>query len=775
MKLHIATTRKTLQLPAIIAIFNMALSAQTDFDYQLTRQQVNKVILIGDWKPDEISMWKQLIDSEGIYQHGFVIFDRVGLTDALGRAFGIRSSEDFMAFERWLIQRYATGGARWIVLDIENKLITSGIQTPGAEEFERILDQRGLQTPLQKVRAFLRENPDHIDAKTDLLKEVRRRALRQTPPDVSEDLDAEKDLRTWGVLAAETNNVFGGSWLGVDLDFFRPDQEPPERFSKLMKAAFRRHIANVESALREQPTNRTLWNIWAWMARSLADYKWNTFVDSLESIKFGAYSPVVDGLLCPSAEVCVWLVEDSRTKGDWDSVIKFAEVAGRFIGYFQQSKNTWMPGDGQRGQYAMAGFKDYPIKPLYMPHLEALLRLGRIDDANNLFDQMMRLNGEREDAILAAQVARSVGLEDVAKVWEQGQIIGNAPYLALKRISDERPYFCVLGTSDFYGKFNELYRSLSTTKLDLTRRGILNDGHLETLGWKRDGGDRWGLIGTDGRLLYQDTSVPEINELLAILRRFNIEVESDADFFRNYTSRHRDQPGIILYFAISLIRNNRQDEALDEAAGLLSKILNEYPHVLIDMPGMIGNYDYLKNNASLKALSGRYLTNLETLLEKKPSSENLWYQWFLWRTIEDTNRSALPVISRVKFSPLSLPGTVPPGFVLNRYYEECKANGDWPKVIELLKNVWDREYFNILKVQNENPGQKLSNTQLGDKVGIPLMEAYLNDQKPSLADDIFNAWLGCGGTFTDFTKVIELAKTKAQERLAREWETRIKK
>ena len=79
-----------------------------------------------------------------------------------------------------------------------------------------------------------------------------------------------------------------------------------------------------------------------------------------------------------------------------------------------------------------------------------------------------------------------------------------------------------------------------------------------------------------------------------------------------------------------------------------------------------------------------------------------------------------------------------------------------------IVNYYETRYFQANK------------TTLGDKVGVPLMEAYLNDNKPLEADEIFNAWLSTGGRFTNLAKVIGLAREKGQERLAREWEAKNK-
>ncbi|MDR0498996.1 MAG: hypothetical protein LBH03_04595 [Holophagales bacterium] len=129
-------------------------------------------------------------------------------------------------------------------------------------------------------------------------------------------------------------------------------------------------------------------------------------------------------------------------------------------------------------------------------------------------------------------------------------------------------------------------------------------------------------------------------------------------------------------------------------------------------------------------------------------------------------------MDRVRLSPLSQAGTVPPAFVINDYYEECKKSGNWNKVIGLLKTAWDRELMKIgqdtdSRLPSPNP---ITKDTLGDRLGILLIEAYLNDDKPGEADNIFNAVMDFGGKFTDITKIAELAKEKGNERLAEKWE-----
>jgi hypothetical protein len=83
-----------------------------------------------------------------------------------------------------------------------------------------------------------------------------------------------------------------------------------------------------------------------------------------------------------------------------------------------------------------------------------------------------------------------------------------------------------------------------------------------------------------------------------------------------------------------------------------------------------------------------------------------------------------------------------------------------------LKGVWDREY----SILNEKAEDRLiTNTyslNIGDAIGIPLIEAYLNDNKPREANEIFDAWPECDGKFTNFAKVLKLAKNLKIDGLA---------
>jgi hypothetical protein len=271
--------------------------------------------------------------------------------------------------------------------------------------------------------------------------------------------------------------------------------------------------------------------------------------------------------------------------------------------------------------------------------------------------------------------------------------------------------------------------------------------------------------------------------LQAILKRFNILGEKEL--LQKYIADHGNAPGLELQIAFNILLQRAAENTapmdddgdgvlLGEVAGYLYKVLREYPDVLINLPIIYGSSGFSINSASMKSLSKPLLIKIESLLEKKLSSDALWNQWVIWTKIEGEDRPIEPIVERAKLSPLSPTGMVPPLFVISIYYEECIKNGKWPKVISLLKNAWDREYERARDSEGAIAGA-LGKANLGNTLGIPLIVAYLQDGRAREADEIFNAVLEVGGTFADISKIAALAREKSQDRLAGAWEEKVKK
>ncbi|MCL1894869.1 MAG: hypothetical protein FWG02_11690 [Holophagaceae bacterium] len=780
---------KSLLLFWSVIVFSLPLLSQRDFMQGISRHRGHKIVLLGKWSQEDKVRWKQIVDSSDIFDFRFVLVDGTNIGNRVndGSHYSLNFGINFGAFERWFIQQYGiSGSARWVALDLENKLIATGLQVPDGKEFGLMLAQRGIKGALAQVRNFLSENPCHLEATGDLLTEVRRRSLHLMPPDTDKDLDEEADLHIWGSFASEIDRVFNGEWEGLNLYFFKADSEMSERFSPLMKNVFRKHLPKIESAIRLDPFKQALWDTWGWMSQSTPDYYWKTFIDTIEKFHPRYENTVEDALLSPPANICVWLVADCKKRGDWETLLKFAEMAENFgLVYDPVDFGTdWSPGPGGKGRFSGRAtlIDGYPVKTAILPHLEALLRLGRVDEASNLYGRILRRYNW--GLPLAIALVRSIGMEDLAQRWELEEGIPvNNPIT---------PYFYVFAKplADFDRQFNGFVRRLSPNMLPSSRVWS-NDNRFD---WKMEEGERWALLTPEGKILiegseFSDTNLAAVQEII-----WSQGVFGSIETLRKHLVSDGSNPGIELALARQIISQNNSrvtspdtDQLLDdeqdlflwgEAFLLLRRVLNS-PHLLTNLVSF-NDAQAVKKSRLMKLLAGSYLASVESALERQPTANGLWYEWIFWRDVEGAERSLVPLIERLKYSPLSpLKGMVP-GFVMTKYYEECRQKEDWPKVIKLLKSAWDRELaWNNFRPSEDEEGpvakeqRQMYFARAGGNLGIPLIEAYLHNNNPNLASEIFDVYIESGGKFTDISKIVELAKEKGYESLARKWEEKI--
>jgi hypothetical protein len=568
-----------------------------------------------------------------------------------------------------------------------------------------------------------------------------------------------------------------------------------------MRKVFLKHLPKIEATIRQDPINDSLWRIWAWMARSTPDYKRAVFFNSVDSFDFPNES-----IYSPPGDVCVWVVQDARARGDWETVIKYARRARSFTqdSTTREKSGEWSPSGGIFGDFAEE-IDGYPLKSAYIPHLEALLRLGDIEEANVVYDEIIKAQ-LKSGVALVAEIAKSLKMEGLAEQWEKGELIDKTPFFHPYRGTGSYKshilYVFAEPGSGFDKQFDEQSRQVAPRIWPIGVNSIYGesawDNGIEQFGWKKEDGPRWALLTGDGRLLEQGTTIPGKDTIQIIYKRHNIV--NSMDFFRLYLAEKGRNPGLELFLAYrindhnfrtspenenpALLDDNEDERLWGEAARLLRGVANNLdilsnpPHVL-----NLWSCDIAKLSALMKNLSGQYLTNVESLLIRKPSEEGRWRQWFYWRTIEGKERSMKPLLERIKPIPPSTLMELLPHEAIETYYEECRMTGNWLGVIEILKPIWEREIEWALESQAQPQGQNqeqgmeqiVAQTRremagrLADSVAAPLIEAFLNDGKSREAGEIFSKCLEAGLKFSDTSKLIKLAESLGHERLAKEW------
>jgi len=741
---------------------------------QLNRFQGYKLVLLGDWNSAERNSWDEILKADGVFEFNFQIVDRERLTISPG-------IKEIDGFELWLRQRSNTN-ARWVMLNLSNNPIASGHQLPTAKAVIDMFDTAGIKSPLKILRDFLIVNPDHLEARADLLREVRRRALKIAPAALSQDLGAEADLRTWQILAVEAEKAFTANWIGLDLDFFAPEKPQPETFSPTMRTFFKKYIARVESVLQEWPTNRNLWNIWAWMARSLKDHPIDRFVEGLEALVLPGGQSMMGSLACPSDEVAVWLVQEARNKKDWEKVIHYGQKSKHLKNRPIEQYSEWRVQSHMTG-ISFAGIEGYPEKSSYHPMLEAYLKTGKTQEASQLFNEMMRESYGNSNRREAANIAREAGFEQLARVWENGEL-EKKPF-AKSMVQFGRVFLAAVNTPDNRPALLELNKIASQLKPRIKLEG-LDPIFKGSLLWTDDD-FRWALVNSDGLVVAQDKGIPAIDRLQEELDRLN--VESDVDIARRFVREHPGHYQGLLTLALAvtrdsldkaksgsdmMINNNssRDEELWGEAYRLWSNLLQRpdsiwgFPNTLIGVELKAEE----QKDSIMKPLSYRYLNNIEAAIHHQPNSRMLWNQWLFWRAMGGNERNLEPVIDNVQQSPMNKPNLWPPAYVMTLYYNELKREGHWSKIVNLLKLPWERG----LALENFSGklgfGEKrlLNDPSLGDRVGVPLFEALVRENKFVDALELCNIWLTIGGRFSNSEQLIGFAKDNNADYIASE-------
>jgi len=318
---------------------------------------------------------------------------------------------------------------------------------------------------------------------------------------------------------------------------------------------------------------------------------------------------------------------DSAAGGGQGRLEHRRAVRGRARKYYSDTsepggKREWTPGTTTFFGNNNVPIEGYPDKSAFMPHLEALLRLGDLDGANKVYDEFikrwlppvpdqpeepeelkeMAAQMRSTQARMASEVAKSLGMDDVAKIWDPVQ---KSPDPTRDISASTQPYFYIFADWDsyFYKQFSYLFSQLSPGMRPLQDNRNSND-----IGWKSDDGERWGLFAGDNRLLAQGSAVPDLDALRAIFKSNNVFGDGAETYFRSVLAEKGSVPGIELLLAYIIIRqksveppgsqadqaNQGRDSARwGEAARLLRRVLDT-PDVLFNS----SDYVYINSSAT---------------------------------------------------------------------------------------------------------------------------------------------------------------------------------
>lgn len=732
---------------------------------QLVRFPGPKVVLIGTWSPTERQAWERILLEEGIFETGLTLLDSARWSEPF------LGSPDPGGFEDWLRSRYGLGPARWVVLDGTNQALTFGIAPPKGLDLVAQLERAGFQSPVRQLRAFVQGHPGHLEGRADLLKELRRRALKAAKS-IKGDQDIEGDTIAWAAFANAVDITFKGDWRGLKLHFFRTDQDQPEARSPLMKAIFARHIGKVESALGEESTSETLWDTWAWMARSLENRPWKRFLSSLNPFVYPG------GPTCPSPSVAVWLTREAKAVEDWESVAKLAAISQDLNSIPLEDVSQWVPGSHLTHRKKFAPLNGFPEYSSYAPRLEALLRLNRKDEAQQVYQDLIL--SRRSGTAVAAEAARRAGLADLAQEWATGRLTRFVPFYPPFR----RGLPQIVALAEWNDPYIRRLIDLSQTLRPEPSFRALTPRDTESLGWTGNK-NRWALLDGDGRLITEGMDLPKAQFLQSALD--TLDLKSLADLARSFLRHNHDQPEASRVLAVE----TGMEAARSMDGGDLGPRLD--PEIDAKLWGECARawYTFFEDTEGWKAprrrdgafegwepsarrsplmmdVAMRALPKVEAALEREPASHYLWSIWLFLRHVEGENRPFAPLMARLEPSPMAAPGAFPPPVVMEAWLKDCRQNGRWGQAASLLRGPWERALGQADTERKKKKDAKID--PRGWDTGLLLTEALLMDSRPSEADNVVKAWVERGGVLRDLADLVQAAKKLGLDSLAASWD-----
>jgi hypothetical protein len=705
------------------------------------------------------------------------------------------------------------GPAQWALVAPGRELLLSGNRPPAATDLVQALRAAGIEGPVQRLRAFLKTHPDHLEARAQLLSQLRSAAILRSHRLARDegapvpDLADPEDQRIWGALAREVDaSLRSGDWLAMapwQAGVLLPDGGREEARSPLMKGVYRRHLQAVEAELRATPASAVAWSHWVWMALVLGDVAIAEVVAGLEPLQEVGNKQVRPWLpfewLRPVRQAV------ARTR-DWGLL---AKVLG---GLWRLQSKFWL--EMNLAPEATEQIRSRTWAELGRPLLEAVLRQGDLGAAQELVGDLARHPEGWGLVAQAAALARSLGKPDLAREWEQ------LPAPPPKARNPGMWYFVnpllVIDSADLAarGAFLDRIGPLQEHAIGLNLLapvpkpgardqarpqpgGNLDLSMREFLGWP-DTQNRWALVGPDRKLIDQGPGLPEpeavvatyeaagyrspLTAVQAFLREHPGHLEAQARLAENL----RDQGHLRMLRAASGQRLAQGppppgvadpgpvdlDPALDERCfGDYARALEQVLQSRLWKEAEGGQpvnawpwYLSCRQSPLLRALARKWLPEVERALERAPHGGQLWLGW---NALHEVSRegSLKVLLERLEPGPLD-DRPCPPRWILEGFTRECREAATWPALQELMESQWQRLRQ---KGRSASAAYGKANWSI---YRAPLVEALLQQGRPGEADEVVQDWVRNAGEGPSLDTLSALAEKLQLPALAAQWRKR---
>jgi len=654
----------------------------------------------------------------------------------------------------------------WVLLGRDGRVLASGGTLPGPEVLIQALEAAGEQSPVALLEAFLKERPEHTEARMDLIRALGNRLqarLQDHSFSGNHDLTPEADARIWGPVARELGLLFQDeSWIGSDLNLDLLPEDVPERSSPLMKALYRRHQAQLLAGLRRFPDNPTAWLNLLRMNRTLND---EGLTRSLEGIGwFQAH--LADTAALPYGPVARSLHREAMKTGDWRQAMAALQILWR---EWAVPRLELLDQETERTAV---------WTQLLAPLIEAMCRSGNEASVPPLLGELDESWAQAGIPERLSALARASCRPELAPIW----------CAAARTPAERTPREGRLGHElvVFYqGQKDEEH--LQPWRYDpIFRKQGMTAGlypvpisWVRRLGWAGPG-PRWALVDARGRVLLQGEWLPKEGELFTACQAKGLANPLDrVEAFRKEHPAHLGALAAEARIREVIARAHLSGRQVRPTAGLgrnrldgteiaawqayfaVLQTLLEDPmgtcheplrraQVRLPAPAEL-SWDDGPTGAG--ALAQRLLPRLESDLARRPSDPELWQVWLTLAAHVD--RPLAPLLDRLAPSPLAPPGAWPPDDLLAQVAESLKCQARWQDLADLLLRRWKARMEMVERFQQAGRPAKGngSHPAWSWQWTRPLLEALQQLGRTRQADEMMEAlaapeiapgsWDGC--------------------------------
>ncbi|HJW34786.1 MAG TPA: hypothetical protein VJ505_15670 [Holophagaceae bacterium] len=320
---------------------------------------------------------------------------------------------------------------QWLLVGPGGAVQAQGSGVPEAEAFAKALVAVGFQDRARALATYLKQVPDSLSAREQLIAELRRRgehtaqrllglaiptpqehlargdaeAWRRALGDPAtgdlrgaRTLSATEDLEAWGPFAQALDEAFQqGFWLEMDFSWTR-EGRPLDGASPTLRGLYLRWLPAVEAALPRQPESEPLWALWRWMQATTGGSRVRLLMARLVP------SPLASPDQWPPEPAAQALRATARSVDDWRALQDLYRARWQALPVPEAT-----PG------------QPLTLEPLWEqtlgPLLESALRAGDTGAADAVFQDALLLTRWSSLPARAAALAQRCGQLSLATRW----------------------------------------------------------------------------------------------------------------------------------------------------------------------------------------------------------------------------------------------------------------------------------------------------------------------------------------------------------------------